>query len=116
MVEESRELFSAVNYIKHKVEALEKIDLLNLRSNKTLRDEYISLLRSDPLLFNVYKEIDGKKAQKDIADTLSTTPKNVSVKIAQLKDLGLVEVKEVLSNKKIYKHTIAEQAFKLTRV
>jgi DNA-binding MarR family transcriptional regulator len=113
---ESEELFTTVNYIKHKVDAMEKIELLNLRSNKNLRDEYISILQSDDLLFGIYKEIDGIKAQKDIAVAVNTTDKSVSVKIAKLLELGLVEVKEVVSNKRIYKHTVAEQAFKLTKV
>lgn len=41
---ESDELYTTVNYIKHKVDALEKIELLNLRSNKALHEEYVSIL------------------------------------------------------------------------
>ena len=44
---ESGELYTTVNYIKHKVDALEKIELLNLRSNKELRNEYITLFTGD---------------------------------------------------------------------
>lgn len=113
---ESQELYASVNYIKHKVEAIEKIELLNLRSNKELYNEYVAILKADSLLFSVYKEIDGIKAQKDIATAVNTTEKSVSVKISRLLEIGLIEVKEVVSNKRIYKHSVAEQAFKLLKV
>lgn len=38
---ESQELYASVNYIKHKVDAIEKIEFLNLRSNKALQEEYV---------------------------------------------------------------------------
>lgn len=114
---ESEELYTTVNYIKHKVDSLEKIEMLNLRSNKVLRDEYISILQADTLLFQVYKAIDGKKAQNEIAGTINTTEMTVSNKIKKLADCGLVEIKDVGANgKRIYKHSVAEQAFKLTRI
>ena len=67
---ESDELYITVNYIKHKVDALEKIEMLNLRSNKALQEEYISILQADPLLLKVYKAIDGAKSQKEIASVV----------------------------------------------
>ncbi len=111
---ESDELYTAVNYIKHKVDALEKIELLNLRSNKALRDEYISLLESDEWLLKIYKEIDGVKAQKEIAKILNTNDAMISRKISKLSEVGLIEIKEVIGNQRIYKHSVAERAFKLT--
>lgn len=63
---ESGELYTTVNYIKNKVNALEKIEMLNLRSNKELRNEYVSLLSGDSLLFEIYKAINGVRAQKEI--------------------------------------------------
>lgn len=114
---ESSELFATVNYIKHKVEALEKIEILNLRSNRELKDEYISILQADPLLFLVYKAIDGEKAQNEIADTIKTTAKSVSVKIKKLLEYGLVEIKTIgTKGERIYKQSVAEQAFKLTKI
>lgn len=41
---ESGELYTTVNYIKNKVDALEKIEMLNLRSNKELRNEYVDIV------------------------------------------------------------------------
>lgn len=114
---ESDELYATVNYIKHKVNALEKIEMLNLRSNKALHEEYTSLLQEDPLLLGVYKAIDGAKSQKEIANTISTTEKTVSVKIKKLVEYGLIEIKDVGANgTRIYKHSVAEQAFKLTHL
>ncbi len=113
---ESQELYAAVNYVKHKVEAIEKIEMLNLRSNKVLRDEYISILQSDALLFSVYKEVDGIKSQKKIAIAVNTTEMSVSRKVKKLSEIGLIEIKETASGECIYKYTVAEQAFKLTRI
>lgn len=114
---ESDELYITVNYIKHKVDALEKIEMLNLRSNKALHEEYISILQTDPLLLKVYKAIDGAKSQKEIASVVSTTEKTVSVKIKKLAEHGLIEIKNVgTKGERIYKHSVTEQAFKLTRL
>jgi len=113
---ESDELYAALNYIKHKVDTLEKIEMLNLRSNKTLQDKYISLLQSDEWLLKVYKEIDGQKAQNEIAIAIDTTSMTVSNKIKRLAELGLIEIKEISRKQHIYKHSVAELAFKLTRL
>lgn len=114
---ESGELYATVNYIKHKVDALEKIELLNLRSNKELHNEYVALFTDDSVLLDVYKAIDGIKAQKEIAPIVDKSEMTVSNKIKILLEYGLIEIKEVGANgKKIYKHSIAEQAFKLTRI
>ena len=38
---ESNVLLAEINYIKNKVDSIEKIEILNLRSNKTLKEEYV---------------------------------------------------------------------------
>lgn len=69
------------------------------------------------MLFQVYKAIDGIKAQKEIASTINTTEMTISNKIRKLAECGLIEIKDVSTNgKRIYKHSVAEQAFKLTRI
>ena len=110
---ESQELYVSVNYIKHKVDTLEKIELLNLRSNKALREEYVSILQSDEWLLKIYKEIDGVKSQKEIASKLETNEMMISRKITKLSEIGLIEIKDVSGKQRIYKHSVAEQAFKL---
>ena len=113
---ESQELYATVNYIKHKVDAIEKIELLNLRSNEALCAKYTTMLKSDEWLFKVYKAIDGVQGQKDIAAELDTNEMMVSRKITKLQDAGLIEIKGVVSGKNVFKHSIAEVAFKLTRI
>ncbi len=114
---ESGELYAAVNYIKNKVDALERIEMLNLSSNKELESKYTNLLKSDDMLFQVYKLIDGIKAQNEIARAIGTNDMAVSRKIKKLEENGLIERKDVGANgKRIYKHSVAEQAFKLTRI
>lgn len=114
---ESQELYASVNYIKHKVDAIEKIELLNLRSNKVLQEEYISLLKSDSLLMSVYKAIDGNKPQIEIAAELDTNNMAISRKVKILEEYGLIEIKEVGKNgRKIYKHSVAEKAFGLAKL
>lgn len=114
---ESGELYATVNYIKHKVDALEKIEMLNLSSNEVLREKYVRLLKSDDVLFQVYKLIDGLKAQNEIASVIGTNDMAVSRKIKKLEENGLIEIKDIGANgKRIYKHSVAEQAFKLTRI
>lgn len=114
---ESQELYASVNYIKHKVDAIEKIELLNLRSNKALQEEYTALLRADGLLLSVYKAIDGFKSQTEIATELGTNDMAISRKVKILEEYGLIEIKEVgKSGKKIHKHSVAEKAFCLSRL
>lgn len=115
-MDETNELFMAVNYIKNKVDALERIELLNLRSNRELFDTYANILKSDSMLFDVYKAIDGMKSQTEIASFLNTNDMAISRRIQKLLELGLIEVKEVINNKRIYKHSIAESVFSLTKI
>ena len=112
---ESNELFAAVNMIKHDVDTIKKIQVLILSSNNTQKMNFVSKLRADTLLFRVYKEIDGNKTQKDIAGTIDTLEMNVTNKIKKLLELCLIETKDFSKGKHIYKHTIAEQAFKLIK-
>ena len=110
---ESDELYADVNYIKHKVETLEKISLLDLRSNKVLYESYVTLLKSDEWLFKVYIEVDGIKSQNDIATNLGITAMKVSRKIKVLREHGLIENFRVIGKQRIYIHSVAEKAFRL---
>ena len=112
---ESNVLLAEINYIKNKVDSIEKIEMLNLRSNKSLREEYLSLLKSDSLLFSVYKAVDSIRTQHDIAMHIGTTEMSVSRKLPVLAEYGLIEIKTVIGKKKIYQHTVAEKAFGLTK-
>lgn len=111
---ETDELFASVNYIKNKVDALEKIDLYLLRSKKEYGLEMVNLLKSDSLLCAVYKSIDGKTMQKDIAAIVNTTPMTVSNKIKILQEHGLIEIKDICGSQKIYQHSVMEKAFHIS--
>jgi DNA-binding MarR family transcriptional regulator len=113
---ESNDLYASVEYIRHKVDAIENIELLNLRSNKALYEMYIDLLKKDEWLLKVYKEIDGIKSQKVMASKLTTNEAKISRRIKTLLDNGLIEIKNVSGNECIYKHSVAEKAFKLTGI
>ena len=113
---ETDELFASVNYIKNKVDTLEKIELLNLKANKPLRDEYMALFAKDKLLLKIYKAVDGSKIQKEISEIANTTEMSVSNKLKILVENGLVEVNNVIGSKIIYKHSVAEKAFKFMRI
>jgi len=116
-MKESPEMFSAVNYIKNKADVLEKLQMLSLRSDNDLYDDFKALLQADPILLRIYKEVDGIKSQKEIAEAVEVNEMRVSRGMRVLEENGLVEIKEVGTNgKKIYKHSIAEQVFKLSRL
>lgn len=113
---ETNETASNINYIKNKVNTIEKIELLNLRSNNILKEEYKSLFKRDNIAFKIYKSIDGIKSQKQIAELLEVSTASVCNKISILSEKGLIEIKRVTSSgEKIYTHTIAEIAFKLSK-
>ena len=112
---ESQTLLAEVNYIKNKVDAIEKVEIMNLRSNTSLKEIYLNLFRKDQLLFNVYKQVDGKKNQHTIATDIGTSEPSVSRRLQVLFDNGLVEVKEVIGKQKIYMQTVAEKAFGLSK-
>lgn len=113
---ESNVLLAEVNYIKNKVDSIEKIQMLNLRSNKALKEEYIALFREDKTLSSVYKAVDGIRNQGDIVSAIASSKATVSRKLSTLLEYGLIEIKSIDGTKKVYKHTAAEKAFGLTKV
>ena len=45
---ETNELYTSVAYIKNKVDTLEKIELLRLRSDNVLKQRYLDILANAP--------------------------------------------------------------------
>lgn len=113
---ESNVLLAEVNYIKNKVDSIEKIQILNLRSNHALKDEYIALFKSENGLFPVYKAVDGIRTQRDIVAVTALSEATVSRKLNTLFQHGLIEIKAIDGSKKIYQHSVAEKAFGLMKV
>lgn len=113
---ETNELFTSVNYIKHKVDTLEKIELLRMRADLELKSKYKDFLCSDKDMLNVYKSIDGIKSQKAIAEVCGIKEMQVSRKISKLDNEGLIELISAFGKKnKIYTHSIVEKAYRFCK-
>lgn len=108
---ETNELYATVNYIKSKVDTLEKIELLRMREDQEQKQKYIDFLESDQALKLVYKEIDGIKGQREIAQITTYNEMRISRIIKKLEEKGLIEFLKMDGNSKIYVHTVVEKAF-----
>lgn len=108
---ETNELYTSVNYIKNKVDTLEKIELLRMRSDVEMRKSYAAILKSDEKLASIYKAIDGEKGQKEIAQQLGCNEMRVSRAIKKLEEFGLIEFCQMKGNSRIYIHTVVEKAY-----
>lgn len=108
---ETNELYATVNYIKSKVDTLEKIELLRMREDQEQKQKYIEFLESDQALKAVYKEIDGDKGQHEIAQLTSLQDMRVSRIIKKLEEKGLIEFLRMDGKSKIYIHTVVEKAY-----
>lgn len=116
-MERDPEMFAALNYIKNKVEALEKIELLRMRNDKAMKEQYEQFLSSDRELLAIYQAVDGTCSQKEIAAKAGIKEMQVSRKIKIIADLGLIEVIDVRKDGSVlYGYTVAERAFKLSRM
>ena len=111
---ESNELYTSVVYIKNKVDTLERIELLRLRSDSVLKQKYIEILSNDNLRA-VYKAVDGEKSQKELAVEIGKSEASVSTYIKSLVEEGLLELIQITQKGRIYNHTIVEQAYHLKR-
>jgi len=110
------EMFIAINHIKNKVDSLEKIELHRMRNDSVMRKQYEELLLSDSEYLKIYKAINGERTQAEIADEAKVTPMQVTRKLPILVDKGLIEIYASKGKSKIYIHTVAEKAFRLTRL
>lgn len=108
---ETNELFATVNYIKSKVDTLEKIELLRMREDQEQKLKYLEFFESDEGLKLVYKEINGVKGQREIAQIISFNEMRVSRIIKKLEEKGLIEFLKMEGNSKVYIHTVVEKAY-----
>jgi DNA-binding HxlR family transcriptional regulator len=92
---ESDETQQDIKEIKWRIENVDnKFDML-VRGNEEALQEVADLFRGDSSMAQVYLEIDGQQNQKEIADSVGTSPMTVSRKIQDLKRYGLIEKKEI---------------------
>ncbi len=113
---ETNELYATVNYIKSKVDTLEKIELLRMREDQEQKQKYIDFFESDQAIKSVYKEIDGNKGQREIAQLTSLGEMKVSRIIKKLEEKGLIEFLKMNGNSKIYIHTVVEKAYHFCKI
>lgn len=113
---ETDELFAAVNYVKNKVDTLEKIEILRMQSDKSLKEEYKNFLLEDKKLLDVYKSIDGKKNQNEIASEVGISPMEVSRRIKKLLEKGFIEFSRVEGKSNIYTYSVIEKAYRFKRL
>ena len=111
---ESNELYSEIINIRQRLGALENIQSFALSVNEELKKKYEDKFRRDQILFKIYKSIDGKRTQTEIAKLVDVNDMTVSRKISALKNLGLIELSRTKNNSKIYRHSLLEKIFRFT--
>ena len=113
---ETNELFATVHYIKSKVDTLEKIELLRMREDHEQRQKYIDFFGADQALKDVYKEIDGNKGQREIAQNTNFNDVRISRIIKKLEEKGLIEFLKMDGKYKVYTHTVVEKAYHFCKI
>ena len=109
---ETDELFSSVNYIKNKVDTLEKIETLRLADDKLLEQKFKTFLTSNNNYLQIYKAIDGTRSQKEIAQLTGINEMQVSRIINKLESERLIELISMKGKTKIYNCSIIEKIYK----
>ena len=113
---ETNELFATVNYIKSKVDTLEKTELFRMREDQEQKQKYLDFFESDEALRIVYKEINGVKGQREIAQITNLNEMRVSRIVKKLEKKGLIEFLKMDGKSKIYIHTVIEKAYHFCKI
>lgn len=113
---ETNELFATVNYIKSKVDTLEKIELFRMREDQEQKQKYLDFFESDEALRIVYKEINGVKGQREIAQITNLNEMRVSRIVKKLEKKRLIEFLKMDGKSKIYIHTVIEKAYHFCKI
>lgn len=84
---ESDELNAAIGHIKYKVDSMDRTLERLLRVNgKAMLADYLEQLGLDPVLKQVYLEVDGSKTQQQIAEAIEKVMLLLLVKPSGLKN------------------------------
>lgn len=95
-----------VREIKWKVEGIDKsIDLLVRANRKGIIDDLMEFFGKSRERVNVFLSIDGKKTVEQIAKDLGMKGPNVSRRITELRDEGLINIKKTTRQGFIYEKT-----------
>ena len=113
---ESDELSAAIGHIKFKVDSMDRTLERLLRVNgKAMLADYLEQLDRDPVLRQVYLEVDGSKTQQQIAEAIGKSNATVTGKTKRLEELDLIELVRYDNRGKLFQHTKMETIFKISR-
>ena len=113
---ESDELSAAIGHIKFKVDSMDRTLERLLRVNgKAMLADYLEQLGRDPVLRQVYLEVDGSKTQQQIAEAIGKSNATVTGKTKRLEELDLIELVRYDNRGKLFQHTKMETIFKISR-
>ncbi len=99
---ESPETAKDVKEIKHRVKSIDNFQAFQLRAQKeSVLSEIMDFFGNSKRKAEVFLEVNGEKSVSEIASNLDMKVPNVSKILSELE--GLIELKETLDNKKIFK-------------
>lgn len=95
-----------VREIKWKVDGIEKsVDLLVRANRKEIITDLMEFFGRSKDRVKVFLEIDGEKTVKEIWQALNMKQENVSKRITELVEEGLIAVKKIRKAGKVYEKT-----------
>ena len=95
-----------IKEIKWKVEGIDKsIDLLVRANRKEIISDIMQFFGKSKERVRVFLEIDGERTVGQLSDSLGMKSENVSRRITEIADEGLIQVKKVIRAGKIYEKT-----------
>jgi DNA-binding transcriptional ArsR family regulator len=95
-----------IKEIKWKVEGIDKsIDLLVRANRKEIINDIMQFFGKSKERVRVFLEIEGEKTVGQLSDSLGIKTENVSRRLTELTDEGLIRVKKVTRAGKVYEKT-----------
>jgi predicted HTH transcriptional regulator len=115
--EDFLEMFNQVRTIRSRVEGIEQTQRVLVRAEmEKIVPPLIEKMEKDPLLAQVYLEVDGKKPQKKVAEVLNVSEATVSRRIDKLlKDEHVIVLVDQTTSGRIYDKAPLEQFLGLSR-
>jgi DNA-binding transcriptional ArsR family regulator len=95
-----------VREIKWKVEGIEKsIDLLVRANRNKIVEDILKFFGKSKERVRVFLNIDGETTVEQIANSIGIATPNVSRRITELKDEGLISIRKIVKSGYIYEKT-----------
>jgi DNA-binding transcriptional ArsR family regulator len=106
-----------IREIKHRVEGIEKsVDLLVRANRKDIIADLMNFFGKSRERVKVFLEVDGERTVGQIAKVLQMEAQNVSRRITELFEEGLIKVKKITKAGKIYEKTEKVQILDLEKL